>query len=197
MSHTKADLRKIYVQKRAAIAETLVGELNHKIHHLLFSRLMMHRYDTIHTYISAKNEPDTTAIIKTLKQDFAPDIFIPKIMAQKELGHHLFKTFEQLTANTFGIPEPPENDGLSSTTFFDTTADILVIVPLLAYDKKGYRVGYGGGYYDRFLKNKTANTSLVGLSFFEAEDAIADTDLHDIPLDFCVSPERVYTFKHS
>ena len=68
----------------------------------------------------------------------------------------------------------------------------LVITPLLAFDLKGYRVGYGKGFYDRFLKN--TNALKIGLSFFEAEDLIEDSDKHDIRLDYCINPEKVYKF---
>jgi 5-formyltetrahydrofolate cyclo-ligase len=90
--------------------------------------------------------------------------------------------------NVYGIEEPSEGKKINAT-------DIdLVIVPLLAFDLKGYRVGYGKGYYDRFLKQCRKNTIKAGFSFFEPERLIDDIDHHDIPLDVCFTPEKTYSF---
>jgi 5-formyltetrahydrofolate cyclo-ligase len=70
----------------------------------------------------------------------------------------------------------------------------VVFMPLLAFDKKGNRVGYGKGFYDNFLKQCHKDTIKVGLSFFEAENQIEDLHDNDIPLNFCVTPTQVYAF---
>jgi 5-formyltetrahydrofolate cyclo-ligase len=70
----------------------------------------------------------------------------------------------------------------------------MVIVPLLAFDKKGYRVGYGKGFYDRFLAN--IETQKVGLSFFEPIEEINDVHLNDIRLDQCITPNGIINFKN-
>ena len=64
----------------------------------------------------------------------------------------------------------------------------------MAFDGKGNRIGYGKGFYDEFLKNCSKDTLKIGLSFFEAEAAIDGIEPHDIPLDYCVTPEKIYTF---
>ena len=71
----------------------------------------------------------------------------------------------------------------------------LVLVPLLAFDKNGYRVGYGKGYYDKFLSNCRPDVIKIGLSFFDAVDEIEDIDDYDLPLNFCVTPQRLYDFE--
>jgi 5-formyltetrahydrofolate cyclo-ligase len=70
----------------------------------------------------------------------------------------------------------------------------LVIVPLLAFDEKGIRVGYGKGYYDRYLKDCREDCLKVGFSYFEAVERIEDADEFDVPLDFCITPNRIYVF---
>ena len=70
----------------------------------------------------------------------------------------------------------------------------VVFIPLLAYDLKGNRVGYGKGFYDRFLKKLSKNTNKIGLSFFLPENYISDCSNHDIQMDYCVSPEKVFNF---
>ena len=68
------------------------------------------------------------------------------------------------------------------------------IIPLLAFDKQGNRVGYGKGFYDRFLANCNPETIKIGLSFFEAETKITDVFERDVKLDYCVTPTKIYNF---
>ena len=70
----------------------------------------------------------------------------------------------------------------------------VVFVPVLALDKRGHRVGYGKGFYDRFLAQCSAQVIKVGLSFFEPISEIKDTDKFDIPLDYAVTPSTVFKF---
>ena len=71
----------------------------------------------------------------------------------------------------------------------------VVFVPLLAYDKKGNRVGYGKGFYDKFLSLCNEETIKVGLSFFEPEETIEDVFETDMRLDYCVTPTTSYDFR--
>ncbi|MDY6994028.1 MAG: 5-formyltetrahydrofolate cyclo-ligase, partial [Pseudomonadota bacterium] len=70
----------------------------------------------------------------------------------------------------------------------------LVLCPLLAFDKKGFRVGYGKGFYDRFFQKCQPNAIKVGLSFEEAVEHIEDINQYDIPLNYCVTPKKLYVF---
>ena len=70
----------------------------------------------------------------------------------------------------------------------------LVLVPLLAFDQEGYRVGYGKGYYDKFLSQCREDVIKIGLSFFEPVDAISDINQFDMSLNYCVTPQQVYDF---
>jgi 5-formyltetrahydrofolate cyclo-ligase len=198
-SFTKAEARKHFTAKRKELSIETVSVLSKKIHDLLFSRLMIHRYSPIHVFfpIVKNNEVDTSLIINTLQKDFSPDLFVSKCEQNGELLHHLYVKNTILSKNKWGIPEPEtENPGLYSEGFFDKyqAEDILVLIPLLGFDKVGQRVGYGKGFYDRFLANATKDTIKVGLSFFEPIDKIIDTNEQDIKLDYAITPERVWTW---
>lgn len=91
-------------------------------------------------------------------------------------------------ANAFNVPEPLD------TETADPTSIDLVIVPLLAFDRSGNRVGYGKGYFDRYLKECRDDCIKVGLSYFGPLDAIDDANEFDVPLDFCITPQRIYVF---
>ncbi|MFB6306170.1 MAG: 5-formyltetrahydrofolate cyclo-ligase, partial [Flavobacteriales bacterium] len=68
----------------------------------------------------------------------------------------------------------------------------MVILPLVVSDKKGNRVGYGKGFYDKFLHDCKKDITKVGLSFYEPVQQIDDIEEHDEPLDICITPENVY-----
>ena len=70
----------------------------------------------------------------------------------------------------------------------------LIFVPLVAFDERGYRVGYGKGYYDRYLAHCRPAAIKVGFSFFDAVEYIEDIDEFDVPLNFCITPHRIYEF---
>ena len=191
----KKELRTHYLAKRGLLSEEEVSRQSLAIKDLLFSRLRIHRYDKIHCYlpVGANKEVDSSIFIQTLLEDFPVEVYVPKIHKGGILTHHKFEANTKTEPNKWGVPEPL-SEGVSSDEFFDTDDDILVIVPLLAFDIKGNRVGYGKGYYDRFLALATENTLITGLSFFEAEEAIEDAEETDIPLHHAATPKRVYSF---
>ena len=94
----------------------------------------------------------------------------------------------KFTTNKLGIREP------IIKVSFDISLIEIIIVPLLVFDKNGHRVGYGGGYYDRFMSNIKNDVIKVGLSLFDPIDKISDINDNDIPLNFVVTPSRTYNF---
>lgn len=137
--------------------------------------------------IPEKNEIDTSFILSILHGK-DKNIVLPKVSGINELKHFLLTDSTKLVASKWGVPEPV--DGIEIP---EEKIDV-VIVPLLAFDKIGNRVGYGAGFYDNFLSNCKPSVIKVGLSLFEAEDYISDIDNNDIPLNYCVTPNTVYSF---
>ena len=107
----------------------------------------------------------------------------------KKMTHFLLTDNTKIRKNEYNIPEPV--DGLEVPA---TKIDV-VFVPLLAFDTKGNRVGYGKGFYDQFLSECKQKTIKIGLSFFEAEELIEDVFESDIRLDYCVTPNDTYVFQ--
>ena len=91
-------------------------------------------------------------------------------------------------ANEFNIPEPLDTE-VANPESID-----LVIAPLLVFDLRGYRVGYGKGFFDRYLKECREDCIKVGFSYFDPLDSIDDANDFDVPLDFCITPQRTYVF---
>ena len=90
--------------------------------------------------------------------------------------------------NQYGISEP--KDGM----IVDPSLLDMIFVPLLVFDIKGNRAGYGKGFYDRFLALCRPDCLKIGFSFFDPVDKIDDTGDFDIPLDLCVTPAKTYVF---
>jgi 5-formyltetrahydrofolate cyclo-ligase len=105
-----------------------------------------------------------------------------------EMTHFLLTDNTKIRKNLYHIPEPI--DGLE----VPANKIEVVFVPLLAFDKKGNRVGYGKGFYDAFLSKCKSETIKIGLSFFEAEEQIIDIVKNDITLDYCVTTNEIYEF---
>jgi len=142
-----------------------------------------------HLFLSLEdqNEVDTTPILNLL-QGKDKEVVVPKIANAEQLQHFLITDQTRFQKNALGIPEP-----VSGIEIEASKIDV-VFVPLLAFDDKGHRVGYGKGYYDRFLATCRPNCIKVGLSFFEKEQDSFIIESTDIPLDYCVTPEKIYRF---
>lgn len=106
----------------------------------------------------------------------------------RKMTHFLLTDNTKIKKNEYNIPEPV--NGLEVPA---NKIDV-VFVPLLAFDKKGHRVGYGKGFYDQFLSQCKPEVIKIGLSFFEAEDLIEDVYENDVVLDYCVTVDGVYEF---
>ena len=70
----------------------------------------------------------------------------------------------------------------------------MIFVPLLIFDKKGYRVGYGQGFYDKFLRRCRQDCLKLGFCYFEPVATIEGTREFDVPLNFCITPNSIYVF---
>lgn len=185
---TKAALRKIAKTQRKGLSDKQVQDYSRQLlaH---FSMLDFSAVRTIHIFlpIAEKKEPDTFLFIEWLALHH-PDIkiIVPKADFDTALmTNYVYSGKDALIKNLYNILEPEKGEL--------HTGDVdMVIVPMLAFDQSGYRVGYGKGFYDRFLEG--LRTQKIGLSFFEPVDAIADVNVHDVPLDRCITPSGVYVF---
>jgi len=106
----------------------------------------------------------------------------------RNMTHFLLTDNTRIKKNEYNIPEPV--DGLE----VPSTKIEVVFVPLLTFDKKGHRVGYGKGFYDKFLAECKPETIKIGLSFFDPEESISDVFESDVLLDYGVTPNTIYSF---
>ncbi len=188
---TKAEIRKIYRRKRKEMSLkdkerwTDLALIN-------FQKLDLPFINCVHTYLAMEemNEMETGIFTRYLAfKNPALQVVVPKInLDEGEMRHYIYNQDTEMAANSFGIVEPVAGEKVAAYEID------LVLTPLLAFDKKGYRVGYGKGFYDRFFLKCNPDVIRVGLAFFEAEESIDDVTEFDIPLHYCITPERVYSF---
>ena len=185
----KTFLRSHYKKKRLSLTKQEVDHLSQSVCKQL-DKLNIWKLKHYHIFISISkyNELDTSYIINKLKSE-KKNIIVPKIL-NNELVHIAINDQTEFSINEYGIKEP--NNGNS---FIIQNLD-LIFIPLLAYDLEGHRVGYGKGYYDRFLKLTNKSSLKIGLSFFDPINKIQDIDDNDVKLDYCITPTQVHKFDH-
>ncbi len=179
------------MSKRLDMPPTAYAELNQKILQQ-FKTINLAEVSCIHTYlpILSKREPDTLTLINWLKA-YHPQI--KRVFPKVNFLNHTMQSFIddgslELSNNAYGITEPLGGNEVNVTEID------MVIVPLLAFDEQGYRVGYGKGFYDRFLTGCRADTKFIGLSFFDPIDRIVDLNEYDLPLHECITPDKIWEF---
>ena len=185
----KTFLRSHYKKKRLSLTKQEVDHLSQRVCKQL-DKLSIWRLKHYHIFISISkyNELDTSYIINKLKSE-KKIIIVPKI-SNNELVHIAINDQTEFSINEYGIKEP--NNG---NHFIIENLD-LIFIPLLAFDLEGHRVGYGKGYYDRFLKLTNKSSLKIGLSFFDPINKIQDIDDNDVKLDYCVTPTQIHKFDH-
>ena len=185
-------LRKQYLAKRRQCSLEVVKDGSEKICDRFFGNFKPEATQTIHVFLPIlKNcEINTWLIIKKLWQDF-PEVQVAVPVTNfetEELEHYLLTPQTGIQESSWGIPEP-----VNATPIAETDIDV-VLLPLIAFDLQGHRVGYGKGYYDRFLNRCRPDVVKIGLSLFPPVDLISDVHEGDIPLNHCITPEEQYRF---
>lgn len=138
------------------------------------------QYDSFFIYNSYSTEARTDLIIDELLKA-GKKVYLPRVEGQNIVTVPYFG--EELKKGAFGIPEP---EGEAYEGEIEVS-----IVPLLAVNSRGYRIGYGGGFYDRYLRDK--NTQKVGMGYgFQLEEF--DEEPHDVPLDKYLCERGIYDF---
>jgi 5-formyltetrahydrofolate cyclo-ligase len=188
---TKEELRKIYREKRKQLSGKEIEKYNDQIL-INFQQISLPFLNCIHTFITSERlvEADTSKVIRYLQfKTPGLKIFVPKIdITSGKMQHLHFNDEVKWANNKFGITEPV------SGTLIEPGEIDLVLLPLLSFDRKGFRVGYGKGYYDKFLSECRKDVLKIGLSFFEPVDRIDNINQFDIPLNYCVTPQQVFEF---
>lgn len=188
---TKKEIRKLYSEKRRGLTDTEINRLDD----LMLIQFQSAELPFIHTLLSywpieENKEPNTHLVTEFLK------FRNPEMLTAYPLSDFTSMT---MTAILTDIDTPfsktslnlhePEHGEICPPDQLD-----MVFVPLLAFDTRGYRVGYGKGFYDKYLIQCREGCIKAGFSYFEALEEEIDHTEFDVPLDLCFTPQTVYVF---
>jgi 5-formyltetrahydrofolate cyclo-ligase len=178
----KSALRKKFLTKRLALPPESLWVEERAIGDCLSQWSRFQEAQHILSFLAFRNEPDLTTLMGAY-----PDKqwAVPRCVGQ-ELVWHVYPS--PVSNNPYGIPEP-----LADSPLFDPTGADLCLVPLLAWDRRGYRLGYGGGFYDRFLAAYPLETVGIAHQAFGV-DILPFDPAWDIPLKAVCTGEGVRIF---
>ncbi len=185
----KSEIRNLFKQKRKALSDAEKDKLEDLIL-IQFQQSGISIPQNICTYANCSklDELDPSLIMRYC-QFIHPEIRFHYPVIEGEMMYPVrIDSNPEFDINVFGIEEPV---GGNKVDFWELD---LIIVPLLAFDKKGNRVGFGKGYFDRFLKQCRKDCITIGLSYFDAVENIDDIDKYDVPLQYVINPHQCFSF---
>ncbi len=179
----KADLRNKYKALRKELSSQDLEQMSVEIFDRLTENFDLNEKNiSIFLPIKRFNEINTWPILN-LNATFC----LP-VVEKEGLRHIIYENREQIEVSDWGIPEPIYGNEM------DVKLIDIVLVPLLAYDQNGNRVGYGKGFYDSFLAQCNDKCQFIGLSYFQPEQEIEGVFEQDIPLHQCITPKELIKF---
>ena len=187
----KQELREKYLEQRKQISSKDKLKFD-DLMLLELQQINFNAVETVLTYwgISKNNEPNTHLFSSYLRH-IIPDLKIAYPVSNFETNEMKAILIDEETiykTNEYGITEPKFGEEIIAPEID------LIFVPLIVCDKQGFRVGYGKGFYDKFLANCNSNVVTIGFSYFEPIDKIEDVNEFDIPLCCCITPNNIYEF---
>jgi len=181
----KLELRKIYKQKRQDLSSTEIQQLQQNIYSQIYT-LDISNIKTIHIFLTLEKfkEINTKPIVDYFRSKNIKIVVSKSDFTNNSLSHFYLEEYTQIELNKYEIPEP-KNAIQAKEIDFDA-----VFVPLLISDENNYRVGYGKGFYDRFLSNCRKDCKKIGLNFFPPIKKIVNKNQFDISLDLVIYPKQ-------
>lgn len=182
----KKNIRNQILQHRESLDLYTRSQWDESIYNKLINSEAYKRANTIFAFVSFKSEVDTHKIIRYALED-GKTICVPRIES-KQKGLEIFKIedFEQLKKGYFGILEPVESCPEADSKELD-----LILMPGVAFDRQGGRLGYGAAFYDRFLSKLDKKVDKIALAYhFQILDNIP-MDEHDVRIDGVITEEEI------
>lgn len=185
----KSAARNFFSQKRYSITSHQKMKWDDLIL-IQFQKLNLPHLETIFVYAAMADEVDTDALVDYLhfQNQGMRTAYPVSDFSTNTMQAMLVLEETEFVINSYGIAEPESSEVVQPESID------LIIVPLLCFDKEGYRVGYGKGFYDKYLTQTKPDAIKIGLCYYEPLDKINDRDVFDVPLNYCITPERLYEF---
>ena len=186
-SNTKNSLRKSVLSFRISLDKNDVLSMSADIFRQFLSIEKIQTSSRFMLYVDFRNEVATREIISDLL-DLGKEVYLPvTLKEEKKLIPKRIFSLDNLVSGAYGILEPR----IDAPTIDNSLLDV-VIVPGSVFDKNGYRTGYGGGYYDRFLESTDALKVGVCFDFQLVDDVFPEN--HDKRMDFIITEKEVLEF---
>lgn len=185
----KSELRKVFLDKLKALSAEERKLKSDQIADAFFSSFDLDHINYLHAFISIEkfNEVDTRGVFEKIWREH-PRIktVVPRVdKASNDIRGLIYGPDTELARSKWGIDEPAHDE------FVEAEKIDMVLVPGLCFDANGHRVGYGKGYYDRFLAQCRPDCVTIGLNFFEPIDSIDDIHEGDVAVNFVITPTGV------
>lgn len=185
---SKNELRKTYLAQRLATPKTIIEEKSKEISTRLLQLDDILHAQTLCGYFAFRNEVDLRSAYDVLFQ--SKKVYFPKFIPQQ--NQYIFvpiRSFSETIQGKYGILEPASTDHALS---IEQAAKLinLWLIPLVSFDENCTRLGYGGGYYDRFLEH--AKGHRLGIAFEFQKTEILNCEQHDIAMDGILTEARLY-----
>jgi len=187
--NNKAYLRDLYKKKRNLLNTEMLEQIAKHCAEQISPFDFKGKIVSVFLPIQKFNEIDTSAMIQKIITSGGSVCVSRADFKEKSMEFFIYEETAQIEENKFGIPEPIYGD-ICEISKID-----YVFVPLLCFDEDGNRVGYGQGFYDKFLSSCKDNCIKIGLSHFDPVYKIEDCSDLDIKLDFCITPNKTYAFR--
>ena len=186
-------IRKSLLAQGQLISESFILKSSKKIQKSTIEIMRMNSIRNILLYFPYRSEISLNIIMLEIKK-YPIDIYVPKIISDKEMKFNLLEDNSFFEKNKFGINEVVSNNFLEPSSF-----DIMII-PFVGVDKNGSRLGYGGGFFDRALKTfikKDVKPTIIGLGYnYQIQDKIFG-EVHDIKYDIVITESQIIRYNSS
>ncbi len=181
--------------EKAALRKSMAGPQWESKSQMICERLlktpMYRQAETLFAFMSVSNEPDTDRLIRQALAD-GKSVAVPKCISGRGMKFYEIDSPDDTIPGRYGIPEPASCDDSRLRVIDERT---LILVPGLVFDLSGNRLGYGAGYYDRYLADDPYRNKLMIAFSFQQTDEIRNLD-HDIPVDWIITEDKTITVNH-
>ena len=185
---TKQSIRKLILAKRESCSDEFVKSASRKITEKILGLDEYQKAETLLVYLDYRNETVTRYLIEEAWR-MGKRIGVPKVRGV-QMDFYEIHSFEGLEPGSMGIPEPADTAGRIPVC----PEDALVIMPGVAFDRSLHRIGYGGGYYDRFLSIHPGMTRMAAAFDFQVLEEIPAGE-NDISPDLIVTENQIFRKK--
>lgn len=184
----KKELREFYLKIRNSMTSTERRNADGLIYERFINSLFFKNSDTFLVYISVRDEVGTENIIQYLL-DNNKNVAVPYCY-DKSMDFYYIHSTDDLTEGKFGIPTVD----IQKSVKVENSDNALCIVPAISFDNNGNRLGYGGGFYDRFLAKN--NVLTVGLCYQRCICDVLPTEETDIKIDYVLTETNLWNHKN-